>query len=142
MADSAHADSEETQSHEYISASNRKFLQPDQWIWYDDGRTDGADADAEHVAHPLELQHRIFVRLPAGQTPGGGALAYTVRTTSVSLAGCSHLVIRGLRTRRALTGISVSRDSRDIRLHNLVVEEFGGGRKLALRFLVCLSENT
>lgn len=129
MADLSHADSEETQSEDYITASCPKFLKANQWIWYDDGRTDGSDEDAEPVVHPAELQHRIFVRLPEGQTPRDVELAYTVRSTGISLSGCLHLTFRGLCVRRALTGVSVARDSRGIRLQNLIVEGFGGGRK-------------
>lgn len=129
MADLFHADSEETQSEDYITASCPKFLKANQWIWYDDGRTDGSDADAEPVVHPVELQHRIFVRLPEGETPRDVELAYTVRSVGISISGCSHLTLRGMRIRGALTGVSVTRDSRGIRLQNLIVEAFGGGRK-------------
>lgn len=127
MSDRAHADSEETQSEEYITAGHPKFLKPGQWIWYDDGRTDGSDEDEDTVPHPEELRHRIFVRLPAGEEPSG--LSYTVRTTCVSLSGCAYLTFRGLRLRRAVSGFSAGRECRRIRLQNLVVEEFGCGRK-------------
>ena len=129
MADLFHVDSEETQSEAYLTASNPKFLKPAQWIWHDDGRTDGSDEDLDLVSHAPEIQHRIFVRLPKGQTPRDVELSYTVRSTCLSLAACSHLTFRGLRVRRALTGISVARKSHAIRLENLIVEEFGGGRK-------------
>jgi len=129
MSDLFHADSEETQAEDYITASNLKFLRQGQWIWYDDGRTDGADKDEEPVRHPLEIQHRIFVRLPEGKTPSDTDLSYTVRTTGISIEACSHITIHGLRIRRALTGVSVTKGCQGIRLQGLVIEQFGAGRK-------------
>lgn len=129
MSDLYHADSEETQSEDYITASSLKFMKLDQWIWYDDGRTEGSDEDSEPVQHPSEVQHRIFVRLPEGESPKDVQLSYTVKTTGISITGCSHITIRGFRVRRALTGVSVARGCQGIRLQNLIVEDFGGGRK-------------
>ncbi len=126
MSDRHHADSEETQSEEYITAYHAKFFQPGEWIWYDDGRTDGADADETPVSHPAELQNRIFLRLPAGQAPHD--LSYTVKSVGVLVKDCRHVIVRGLRIRRAQTGV-VAKGGRDIRLHGLIVEEFGGSRK-------------
>ncbi len=129
MSDKYHADAEETQSHDYITAGNAKFLKPDQWIWYDAGRTDGSDEDDEPVCHPPELQNRIFVRLPAGQRPADVELAISMKSSLIRLEGAHDIIIEGLSLLRAdHTAVSVSR-SRHITLRNLTVRYFGGGRK-------------
>lgn len=134
-ADGKHADSEETQSEEYLSAGNPKFLQPGQWIWYDDGRTDGADEDEIPVPHPEEIRNRIFVRIDEGEKPLD--MAYSARITGILIDGCSYITVKGVLVRRAMTGVDV-RVSRHISLQNISVEEFGGGRK----FRASLSDTT
>lgn len=134
-ADSKHADSEETQSEEYLTAGNPKFLQPGQWIWYDDGRTDGADKDEIPVPHPDEIRNRIFIRLDEGGKPLD--MAYSARITGILIDGCTYLTVKGIAVRRAMTGVDV-RVSRHISLQNVTVEEFGGGRK----FRASLSNTT
>ena len=126
MSDKYHADIEETQSEEYITAAHAKFLQPGEWIWYDDGRTDGSDEDYAPVDHPAELQHRIFVRLADGQIPT--EMSYTVKANCIWVTDSSNVIIRRLRVRRGQTCITVT-DSAKIRMENLIVEEFGGSRK-------------
>ncbi len=129
MADKFHADSEETQSHEYITATSPKFLKPNQWIWYDAGLTDGADEDTQPVAHPKELQNHIFVRLPESQTPRTVRLAVSVKSTLVEIKNAKHVRVEGLTLLRAdHTAVSVLR-SEDIVLRGLTIQHFGGGRK-------------
>ncbi|MBT3271455.1 hypothetical protein HN371_30225 [Candidatus Poribacteria bacterium] len=129
MADKVHADSEETQSHEYITASSAKFLKESEWIWYDGGHTDGADEDLAPVEHPPELANRIFVRLPVNAEPSSLPLSISIKSSLLRIGGARHIVVDGLTLVRAdHTAVQVSR-SEGIVLRGLTVRGFGGGRK-------------